>query len=419
METKSRTGNPRKAPTNHTATHGTKGAKAGAHQSGTAPPFPEHVIQGLAKQFVNLYDVVTEAPPQFLWAAFVTYLGNALCRYILLAEAENSEPRLFCVALGASARTRKTTANKIARGFFETLPAPMMTPNRQRTVSGFGSSEGLLKVLKDEPNPTVLLVDEVNTIAKKCSANGTVGIALFHELFEDHRYEHQLAEKKHVLDDARLSILSASTEDDFRNTWDSQSDDAGFFSRLFLVWGESEKNISFKSPTDAKAKAALQAEVKALIDSRASEGLTLIPLTPEARKEWDCFYAARGNGKEWNRIDTYGARFMVLQAVIKGESRVSLETVREVIDLLKYEVAVRTRFNPVIASNKSAALEAKILTALREEGPMKRSALYRKTSASRDGQELFQRALEGQIKAGEIERIGGTGRAEVWKYVSE
>src|SRR5690242_21492876 len=131
------------------------------------PKFPEQIICGIAKEFVDLYTPIREVPPQFLWLAFITYLGNSISKFVRL-DSDYSEPRLFGVAIGRSARTKKSTGNNLARDFFRKIHG-----NNQHVVEGFGSAEGLLTDLASHAEvPTLIHLDEINILAQKTSIDG-------------------------------------------------------------------------------------------------------------------------------------------------------------------------------------------------------------------------------------------------------
>src|SRR5207247_9291233 len=123
---------------------------------------------------------------------------------------------------------------------------------QQSIVEGFGSAEGVLSKLssKDlQSVPTILHLDEINIIAAKTDIKGTAGIAALHKLFEDHDYDHPLAKNQgYEVRNAYLSLIGASTLEDFTKTWSVKHEDAGFFSRLLLVAADADKRI--RRPVD-------------------------------------------------------------------------------------------------------------------------------------------------------------------------
>lgn len=127
-------------------------------------------------------------------------------------------------------------------------------------------------------------------------------------------------------------------------------------------------------------------------------------MSDEAEQLWAEFYLENFPDEvEWNRIDTYGFRFMAVQAILRDETEITKENVQEVIDLLLYEVAARRAVNPVIAENDLARVEELIRRHLPAGATMPKRMLGRKINASRYGIRLYDQALHNMQTAGEIE----------------
>lgn len=381
-----------------------------ATTSSQFPAFPTEIIKGSAKKFVDLYSPIREVPEAFLWASFCAYFGNAISRYVSL-QTDNSEPRLFTVLLGKSARSRKSTSNDAAKEFFNQISG---NDQRQNSIEGFGSGEGLVNRLVGNADKTsILYLDEINVLARKTNSDNSVGIAPLHRLFEGHSYENPLAAGGPMVKNAYLSLLSASTVEDFQQTWTAKHKDAGFFSRLFLVAADaSEKRIAFPKNPDTQVRNALLKEVQQLIERLASEK-SQYPLESEAEKRWAGYYENFGDGEEWNRIDTYGFRLMVIQAALTGASSISVQIVEDVIKLLDFEVTVRRAVLPVIADTQIAQLEEAIRRYLPKQGEgISKRELQRKTNANRKGIEMFNRALKDLENNGELDRSKGKKGSE-------
>lgn len=362
------------------------------------PRFPNGIIQGVAKKFVDLYSPIRETPEAFLWLSFITYLGNAISPYVRL-DCASSEPRFFGVVIGKSGRTRKSAGQNAARDLFKAA-----TSDWQEIVEGFGSAEGLLSVLTRQASkrPTILHLDEINILASKTSISGSAGIAPLHKLFEDHDYDHPLAKTHDRVRDAYLSMISASTLEDFTTTWDVKHQDAGFFSRLLVVAADTDRRIARPVDPDSAKLAELVQDVKNLVSSVISSPRAL-QMNPEADAIWKAFYDTFGDGPEWNRIDTYGFRLMAVQAVLRKESSVTKANVQEIIDFLQYEVAVREAVAPVLGDSLIAKMEESIRRQLPEGKTMKRRDLQKATNANRRGIELFEKAIGNMARNGEIQ----------------
>lgn len=375
------------------------------------PTFPNGIIQGVARDFVELYSPIRETPESFLWLSFVTYLGNAISPYVRL-DSDSSEPRLYGVVIGKSGRTRKSAGNNAARDFFKKVRA-----RDQRIIEGFGSAEGMLRSLgADETRrPTILHLDEMNVLASKTDINGSAGIAPLHKLFEDHDYDHPLAQGGYTVRNSYLSLVGASTLEDFRQAWTSKHADAGFFSRLLVVAGDAVKRIPRPIEPDAAKLTQLIADVKTLVSSVITAPVVL-KMDSDAEPIWAEFYESFGDGSEWNRIDTYGCRLLGLQAVMRNEASVTKKNVQQVVEFLQYEVAVREAVSPVIAENPVAQMEQLIRKFLPDGQTATRRDLQRRTNYSRLGIQIFNRAVDNMIENEEIS-YGRNGRSILYTRI--
>ena len=362
------------------------------------PPFPNGIIQGVAKQFVELYSPIRETPEGFLWLSFVTYFGNAISPFVRL-NCTSSEPRFFGVVIGKSGRTRKSAGNNAARDLFKRIES------EQQIVEGFGSAEGMLVKLGSpaKPKPTIFHFDEINLLAAKTEIKGSAGIAALHKLFDDHDYDHPLAKDDYTVRNAYLSLIGASTLEDFTKTWTAKHEDAGFFSRLLLVAGDADKRISRPVDPDQAQLDILVREVQGLVSSVISD-TRVLTIDADAVEVWDKFYESFGDGPEWNRIDAYGFRLMTVQSVLRGEHSVTKSNVQSVVEFLQYEVAIREAVAPVVAENAAAKMEELIRRHLPEGLTITKRDLQRHTNYNRFGIEAFNRALANMESEGEIKK---------------
>jgi len=188
----------------------------------------------------------------------------------------------------------------VARDLFRQVRA-----KDQKIVEGFGSAEGMLVMLGESasPRPAIFHLDEMNILASKTDITGSVGIAGLHKLFEDHDYDHPLAQRNYTVRNAYLSLIGSSTLEDFTKTWSAKHKDTGFFSRLLVVAADTDRRIHRPADPDGAKLASLVEEVKRLVSS-ATVSPKVFKMDQEADEAWKMFYDDFGDGPEWNRIDT-------------------------------------------------------------------------------------------------------------------
>jgi hypothetical protein len=384
------------------------------------PEFPTEVIKGLAKDFVNLFKNKREVPDELLWGPFMAYLGSIISPYVSLKASSTSEPRLYMVNLGRSGRTKKSTALNLARDFIGTIFSND-SDNNIRIIEGFGSAEGLVAQLEDcdsRKTPAVVHLDEINVLAQKTGMDGSVGISLLNKLFEDHHYEHPIRDRNTRLKNARLTLVGASTLEDYQKTWSGKHKDTGFFSRLFIVPAEpSPVKIALpKSPDEAQYQEA--STRTRLCISELRNNSVKFEIDADAEQIWEDFYATFGDGDEWNRIDVYAFRLMTLQAVVTGAKSITKEIMEDIIKLSKYQTAARLSVSPVIAENQCAAVEQLIRRALSSGETLSRRDLQRKINADRFGIQNFRSAVQNLQSTQEISSVT-QGRTVLYTRVEE
>jgi hypothetical protein len=381
------------------------------------PKFPADIIQGAAKKFVDLYSSIRETPEAFLWLSFITYLGNAISPYVRL-DCIGSEPRFFGVAIGQSGRTRKSAGINTGRDLFKAINN---SPEEHlRIVEGIGSAEGLLSLMSETlgPKPVTIHLDEIHVLAEKTDLSGSAGIAVFNSLYENHNYDHPLARKQNYsVRNVYLSVVGASTLEDFTKTWGTKHADAGFFSRLLLVGSDvPTKRIPHPKDPDGRVLNALVEEIRGILEAVKRDPLVL-RIDPDADEIWAKFYDTFGYGPEWNRIDTLGFRLMAVHAVLRGEPTVTKANMQSVIAFLQYEVAVRQAVAPVIAENQVARVEEMIRRCLPKSGSLSRRGLQRAINYDRYGIEVFDKAVSNMRRNDEIDEKTGQGKTRYYIWL--
>jgi hypothetical protein len=136
------------------------------------PVLPAGVMVGVLKDFVEVYSPTTECPSPFLWSSFATVFGATLSPYIARDNALATEPRLYTANIGQSGVSRRSTGAKRATDVIATA----LGSTGIQMVKGFGSMEGLLRVLQHAQGVPVLnYFDELELMFKKALVPGSAG----------------------------------------------------------------------------------------------------------------------------------------------------------------------------------------------------------------------------------------------------
>ena len=135
----------------------------------------------------------------------------------------------------------------------------------------------------------------------------------------------------------------------------------------------------------------------------ARNGLRPIPysLTPEARAIFTAWYGTRSGSQFEKRLDTYGHRLLVLLAAMDDRPEVDGEIATAVVDLLRYQLAVRRECDPIDADNTVARMEERLRRVL-IRSPHSERDLKIAVHVERTGLWVFETAVENLKRADEL-----------------
>jgi hypothetical protein len=360
----------------------------------TYPKFPECAYVGLAGEVASYYADILEPPPCFLYMDYLTFQGGVLSPYLHTSIGE--EPRLYTVKVAPYGSVRKSISQDAIRELFD---------GSIRVVDSVGSGEGLLTQLNR--GPVILMPDEFSRITKKARLEASTLPESMTTLFNSNRCSHYVRSKENSIEveDAHLSIVSATTPELYTTMFDPQGTSGGLVSRLFVVVSDEKRIKSPDIPDEGRVE-FYRTKVKGQIDeirekTKCGGERLVLPSAPDATERWKEYYNVlrQQDDRIYERLDTYGLRLAVLLAVTKEEWKISLATVESVIALLDYQKEARHAVQPVEAETWIAALAQLILRALRD-GRWKRSDLYDRVHAERYGVWYFDRALDGLKEMG-------------------
>jgi putative DNA primase/helicase len=379
------------------------------------PLWPHEVMAGAAGNFAKTYSEYLETPPQFLYIIYITFLGYYISANITLYSALETEPRLYTVITGPSGDSRKSTAVHQTESLFKAA----LGQERFNIISGAGSAEGL--ATKFARNPRLLLIlDELKSLIQKMRIDGSVLLPVVSTLFEQNYYYNVIKAHEINIPDAKLSVLGACTIETYRNMFTPQFLDIGFINRLFVVIGEGQRKFSIPEPIPLQVKEDLKHDLLDVMDfvkDLAKSGSYAMPISPEARKIFDCWYFSCEKSVFSKRLETYGHRLMLLLAVNEKKDTVTPDIAQKIVALLNYELAARKYADPIDADNKVAKVEGRIKQLL-ARGPMTKRMLEANGHKNRVGIWIWKTALKNLIGAKEVEEIP-QGRSCAYRLISE
>ena len=277
---------------------------------------------------------------------------------------------------------------------------------------GVNSAEGLQKILKKNQHGLLLSLDEFKQFVSKCKIDSSVLLPCVNTLFESNHYESRTKSTEIKLEDAHLSLLTASTVQTYEGTWHPSFTDIGFNNRLFIVPGTAKRKHSFPAKVSVTKKAILSEELDKIL--KHVGGYMELNITKLARDIYHDWYMSLEGSVHAKRLDTYAMRLMALVAVNDCKNEVDEETVRKVIRLCNWQLEVRKIHDPIDADNGIAKMEEKIRRQLKGSA-LKDAQLKQRVNANRAGLWFYDTAMKNLKKAGEI----GRNKKKRWFYISQ
>jgi hypothetical protein len=314
--------------------------------------FPAEVMTGAAGSFADVYGSNLETPKEFLYMSYLTCLGTVLSKRLTLSSEIAPQPRLFTLLLGQSADERKSTS------LDKTIEHFMDATDRFEVCRGVNSAEGLQKILKKNKHGLLLSLDEFKQFVSKCRIDSSVLLPCVNTLFESNRYESRTKTSEVKLDDAHLSLLTASTVQTYDRIWHSSFTDIGFNNRLFIVPGTAKRKHSFPAKISNKDKYELKFKLEKIL--RHVGERRELNITKEGKDIYHNWYMNMERSVHAKRLDTYAMRLMSLLAVNDLKDEVDEETVRNVLKLCDWQLEVRKDYDPIDEALKDYQLKQKV-----------------------------------------------------------
>ena len=361
--------------------------------------FPHQVMTGIAGLFTEIYTKRLESPSQFFYMSFLTILGNYLSTRVRLEGELAQDPRMYMLLLGDSGDSHKSTAIIKAADFFKRhIPVEY-----QYSVMNYGpgSAEGFQRCVSENPDKNILVVfDEFKQFVAKATIKNSVLLPCFTTLFESDHYENHTGQASIIINNARLSLLAASTLETYENTWSNQFTDIGFNNRLFIVPGVGTRKSPIPPTIPYEDKIPIINDISRLFGEIGNNHSPLI-ITPQALHLYEDWYFARESDTYSKRLDTYALRLMPILAVNEFKFKIDKEIVEKVLALVDWQYEVRSAHDPVDAEGTIAKLEDRIRRVLISK-PMTISDLKRRVHYHRYGVYNFQTSLANLLKFGDI-----------------
>ncbi len=389
-------------------------------------PLPEAAQIGIAHEFASLFAGRSDAPYPFLYLSFLTAFAAAISPYVTVDAGFSSERvGLYTVLIGASHGGRKTVSRQWALDLFEGLESPwdqhLYIPD-----SVPGSEVGLVKAAKKaEGKPMLLNPDEFSELTGKINIKGSVYTEMLNKLFDAQRIG-TISKTFDVEARIEFSLLSATTDSLWMESFTSDTMQVGFLNRLFVVPAYRTEHHQRAQTPDPAAVAEIRARVTRAL-RRVAQTPVRLEMSPEALTIFEAWSLrcektpSDGKGtptmiyhEAWARLETYVKR-IAAALTVAGWGRLPLDVaVDPVIDPLSMSIAcaladwefqARLWSKPIHADNPYAVREIQLRRYLRQLLPEKGQQVKRRDVQQHFGhwgETAFTWAVAAMVKGEEI-----------------
>jgi hypothetical protein len=373
----------------------------------TVLTLPAIGYHGLPARFVDVLQKSTEAPREFLLAAFLTIAGALIGRQAWVTYSRPTYPNFFTLLIGDTAAARKSTTMAFALDLM--IMVIERTQARVKPLYGLASVEGLAAAMKDGDSPDpyriVVVEDELKSLLRKAQQKGVSNlIPRLTELYNCGRsFEVNTKTDRAIIKNPFASVVSASTPAWFAESIGESEISGGFLNRWTMFAGRPERLIPFPTPPDPSVWEGIADELAHAVQQARGE----YHLAPEAREVFSEFYCTfRGTasseglrGEATARTDLHAMKFALLFAILDRKPRIELDDVSRGIALATFNMDVATSMIGAAGMSRIGVREQKLLASLKDGRLSTREAM-RRLHLSADELDRMSRSLE---RVGEIE----------------
>jgi hypothetical protein len=114
----------------------------------TVPSLPEVAWRGMMGRYRNLVEPCTEAPAAFHLGSFLAAVGCLIGRRAWFHSPHRTYPNFFCLLIGKTGHTRKTTAYQFALNLLS--DCSYLLDAKTKRLNGLASVEGLAVAMRDQ-----------------------------------------------------------------------------------------------------------------------------------------------------------------------------------------------------------------------------------------------------------------------------
>ncbi len=391
-------------------------------------PIPKDAIYGITRSYVDLVKDSTEAPVQFHVASFMTVLGAMIGRRISARFiSEELYANVYTLLYGPSGTSRKDTAIKRATRLAHLNDRDSMTFQGElyHLARNVSSSEGLITVLKDNPN-TLLYLTEFSQMISNARRKGTSTILdTLIEAWDTPGAIQNLSKlAPQTALNPYLSIITATQPGRLATMMTDEDIISGFANRWIYVPGDRSTVIANPPELDERAARELYQDIRRTINSYPD--LCVLPIDPAVRSSWEAWYrdqqANQGRDEDEDamriRHSTLIHKLALIHAVGDGERSIKLPHIEAAIVFIEWMWSNVERHMRDWGVTKDVQIENRIRAVIERKGIVRRRALQMSCGSRKWSSRDFNMAFDAMKASGELV-IDVDGNVTLAAYVEE
>lgn len=344
-------------------------------------PIPEIARQGIVGEYIALMRPTTEAPDGFHLGTFLTVVSALMGRDVWAEFSGVTYANLYTLLVGDSGRSRKDTAIKGGIALLKAQPGTDVLSN-VNIATDISSAEGLIGILKDNPNTLIYLTEFARMMANsKRQSTGNIQPVLI-EAYDMPEVLSNNTKSNPLRADLPCVTMLAATQPRILDTLVGELEiHSGFLNRWLIIPGQSTAPNPWPPGIDRATLGLMLAELHALIRPKGARPRGL-DISAGARTFWEHWYVTQwhqaGNEDEGGmsvRHPMMVVKIALIYAILNGDQVIDqrhLEVGIAVIAWMRDQVA---RMLPGWGGTMQGRIEAKVIQFLTDHGAVKRKVL--------------------------------------------
>jgi hypothetical protein len=400
-------------------------AEEGERELNTA--FPEIAWSGLFARWRETVEPRTEAPLEFIWAAFLLATGMIIGRSAYRESPRPLYPNFYLLFLGATGDSRKSTALGYTRELLHHVGEDF------KDLDGVVSSEGIYEGLAaSEGTKGLIYADEFRALLSVAKRKGTQDIIpRLNSLY----YCPERASIDRVKDSTEIikpfvSLVAATPKAYVEDILSNLEVEGGFINRFLIVSGEEQppKSLARRLPPFPWGKFIFP------LQTLQGRDIGHLDFTEEAADLWDTFYTKwKLERRTWPyqqtnltaRIFEHVLKIAIIYAVLGNEEKITARTLAVALAIGEWLQSNTLRIFADIGLDHFSKCEQTIVEVLKRAKDTRtwRRDLQRAMASRGFNGELFNRAMKALESNDHIhcyDVVTGAGRKRpVVEYVHE